>query len=123
MKIILVGCGKVGTALARQRRRIAGVRLRHIAKLRGQLLRRAELRGDLLLGREQAVRLQLAQDRVDRAVCNVDVPGEKIRDLIPVAVALMQQRQHAQVQHALLILRVHVQPPSFIVLAVLRYGQ
>ena len=63
----------------------------------------------LQIGREQSVRLQLPQDRIDRAIRNVNVLGEEIGDLIAIAVALVQQRQHAQLQHALFILRVHPQ--------------
>lgn len=65
----------------------------------GKRRRIAEPCGDLLLG--VAVGLELAQDGIDRAVGNVDALLQPVGYLVVVAVTLVQQCQHAQLEHAL----------------------
>lgn len=65
----------------------------------GKRRRIAEPCGDLLLG--VAVGLKLAQDGIGRAVGNVDALLQPVGYLVVVAVTLVQQCQHAQLEHAL----------------------
>lgn len=55
----------------------------------------------LQIGRQKTVGLELAQDGIDRAVGNVDALLQPVGYLVVVAVTLVQQCQHAQLEHAL----------------------